>query len=602
MFQSFEVSSHPEFGAARLAQLRGRMAARAVDGFLVPRADLFQGEYVAPCDARLAWLTGFAGSAGFCIALADRAGLFIDGRYRTQVKTQVDLTQFTPVPWPEVKPADWLREALPKGGKVGFDPWLHTAREIAEIEAGLTGSAIDLVPVVNLIDQIWQDRPARPVGRVAIQPLEFAGESAGDKRGRLAASLAAAGHKVAVLTLPDSLSWLLNIRGADIERNPVVQCLGLLHDDASLDLFINPAKLTDAVRAHLGDAVRLHPFEAFETALSRLAGPVRLDRATAPLAVSRALQQAGIAVDWAADPCILPKACKNPAEIAGMTQAHLRDGAAMVEFLAWLDGQGDQGDLTEIAVVQALEGFRRATNKLKEISFETICGAGPNGAIIHYRVTSATDRPLRQGEIVVIDSGGQYVDGTTDITRTVAVGTPGREERDCFTRVLQGMIAVSRLRWPKGLAGSHLDAIARYPLWLAHQDYNHGTGHGVGAYLSVHEGPAGLSRRSEQPLEPGMILSNEPGYYREGAFGIRIENLVLVEPAPALPGGDSDREMLRFQTLTQAPIDRKLIATGLLTRAELDWLNDYHAGVLALIGPRVSEKARGWLRAACTPL
>ncbi|MCX8509630.1 MAG: aminopeptidase family protein P, partial [Rhodobacteraceae bacterium] len=433
-------------------------------------------------------------------------------------------------------------------------------------------------------------------------PLEYAGEAAADKRARLASGLRAEGQAAVVLTLPDSLSWLLNIRGSDIARNPVVQCLGLLMADGTLDLFLNPDKLSDAVRAHLGADVRLHPPEAFAPALARLSGPVRVDRATAPIAVSQALEAAGIALVWGTDPCLLPKALKNAAEVAGMEAAHLRDGAAMVEFLAWLDREAPKGGMTEITATRALEGFRRATNLLKDISFETICGSGPNGAIMHYRVSEATDRAFGQGEIVVIDSGGQYQDGTTDITRTIAIGPPGADERDCFTRVLQGMIAISRLRWPKGVTGSHLDAIARYPLWLAHQDYNHGTGHGVGAYLSVHEGPAGLSRRTDLPLEAGMILSNEPGYYREGAFGIRIENLLLVEAADLPPGGDPEREMLRFRTLTFAPIDRRLIATGLMTRAELDWLNAYHAEVLARIGPRVSGAALDWLKAACAPL
>jgi Xaa-Pro aminopeptidase len=382
----------------------------------------------------------------------------------------------------------------------------------------------------------------------------------------------------------------------------VVQCLGVLRASGGLDLYIDARKLSGAVVAHLGPEVTVQAPGEFAAALARLSGPVRVDRATAPVEVSRRLAAAGIEVVWGTDPCLLPKARKNPAEIAGMEAAHLRDGAAMVEFLAWFDREAAGGGLTEIGAVKALEGFRRATNELKEISFETICGSGPNGAIMHYRVSEATDRPIRAGEIVVIDSGGQYVDGTTDITRTVAVGEPGGAERAAFTRVLQGMIAVSRLRWPKGLTGAHLDAIARYPLWLAHQDYDHGTGHGVGAYLSVHEGPAGLSRRYDVAIEAGMILSNEPGYYREGAFGIRIENLVLAEPAPVPEGGDAQREMLRFRTLTFVPIDRRLIEARLLTRAEVDWIDAYHAEVLERIGPRVSEAARGWLEAACAPL
>ncbi|MCB2116418.1 MAG: aminopeptidase P family protein [Rhodobacteraceae bacterium] len=598
MFQTFETTSRPDLGPARLASLRDGIMRAGLAGFLVPRADAHQGEYVAPADQRLAWLTGFTGSAGFCIVLPGIAGVFVDGRYRTQVKSQVDLAVFTPVNWPEVKPGPWLREHLPQGGRIGFDPWLHTAKEIAEISAALTGSGIELYPERNLVDAIWTDRPAPPLGAVAIQPLEFAGESAADKRGRIAAALTGAGQEAAALTLPDSISWLLNIRGSDIERNPVVQSFAILHDTGHLTLFIAPEKLSDPVRAHLGPEVKVRPPSAFAPALRTLRGPVRVDPATAPLQVTRELEEAGIAIAPAPDPCLLPKARKNAAEIAGMEAAHLRDGAAMAEFLAWLDAEAPGGGLTEIDVVKKLEGFRRATNALKEISFETICGTGPHGAIMHYRVTTETNRPLTPGEIVVIDSGGQYVDGTTDITRTVAIGPVDPEARTAFTRVLQGMIAISRLRWPTGVAGAHLDSIARYNLWLAGQDFDHGTGHGVGAYLSVHEGPQRLSRTGDVPLEPGMILSNEPGYYREGAFGIRIENLVLVEEAPALPGGDAERRMLTFRTLTWVPIDRRLIDAGMLTDAERGWLNAYHAEVAARLGPRVSTGAADWLRAA----
>ena len=602
MFQSFEVTAHPEFGVERLARLRQVLADAGVDGFIVPRADVHQGEYVAPADERLKWLTGFTGSAGFCVVLPQIAGVFIDGRYRTQVKSQVDLAVFTPVPWPEVKAGDWIADHMPGGGKIAYDPWLHTQREIAELAERLGRSATTLVASENWIDRIWADRPAPPRGAVTVQPLEFAGETSADKRNRLAEVLREAGQAAAILTLPDSLSWLLNIRGADIARNPVVQCLGVLLPDGTLDLFIDHAKLTDEVRVHLGDGVRLHRLDDFEARLGALTGPVRVDRTTAPVAVAQRLEASGIALSWDPDPCLLPKARKNPAEIAGMEEAHLRDGAAMVEFLAWLDREAPKGGMTEIAATKALEGFRRATNRLKDISFETICGSGPNGAIMHYRVSEASDRPFREGEIVVIDSGGQYVDGTTDITRTIAIGSAGAEERACFTRVLQGMIAMSRLCWPKGLAGSHLDAIARYPLWLADQDYNHGTGHGVGAYLSVHEGPAGLSRRYDIPLEEGMILSNEPGYYREGAFGIRIENLILIEKAQVPPGGDPEREMLRFRTLTFVPIDRRLIDRHLLATPETEWLNRYHVEVLEKIGPRLSPDALLWLTAACAPL
>lgn len=600
MYQSFTVTARPEQGPPRLAALRDRLASEGLAGFIVPRADVHQGEYVAAHDERLGWLTGFTGSAGFCIVLQDIAGVFIDGRYRTQVKAQVDLSAYTPVPWPDALPGPWLLEQIGEG-QIGFDPWLHTADEIARIGEALEGSKITLVPTENLVDAVWDDQPAPPCGKVSVQPLEFAGKSGADKRAELARQIAKDGASAAVLTLPDSIAWLCNIRGTDVARNPVVHAFAVLHDDARLMLFIDAAKLDDEVRAHLGRGVSLRPPEAFVPALRTLPGPVRVDRATAPLAVSQELKEAGIQVVWGPDPCLLPKARKNAAEIQGARDAHLRDGAAMVEFLAWLDANAP-GSLTEIDVVTQLEGCRRATNALKEISFETICGSGPNGAIMHYRVTEETNRKLAPGELMVVDSGGQYVDGTTDITRTIALGAPPEGAAAAFTRVLQGMIAISRARWPKGLAGRDLDPLARYHLWLAGQDFNHGTGHGVGSYLSVHEGPQRLSRISEVPLEPGMILSNEPGYYREGAFGIRIENLVVVDEAPALPGADPERRMLAFETLTFAPIDRRLILPQMLAPGERDWLNAYHAEVFAKIGPRASETARNWLSAVTAPL
>lgn len=605
MFQSFDATARPDQGPPRLAALRARLAEAGLTGFIVPRADLHQGEYVAEHDQRLQWLTGFTGSAGFCIVLPHIAGIFVDGRYRTQVRAQVDLAHFTPVDWPEVKPGPWLAGQVPNGGTVGFDPWLHTAREIEEIEQALKGTGITLCPSKNHVDGIWQDQPPPPLGPVSVQPLEYAGEDHLSKRRRLAETLVKSGQRAAVLTLPDSIAWLLNIRGADVPRNPVVHALALLHDDARVTLFIAPEKLGPALHAHLGPDVALRPpgdFPAALAALAALGGPVRVDRATAPLEVSRLLAAAAVPVAWDQDPCLLPKARKNAVEIAGTAEAHLRDGAAMAEFLAWLDRRHPEGGLTEIDVVRALEGFRRATNALKEISFETIAGSGPHGAVIHYRVTEDTDRELRDGELIVVDSGGQYVDGTTDITRTVALGVPPAEAVAAFTRVLSGMIAISRLRWPPGVTGGHLDSIARYPLWLAGQDYDHGTGHGVGVYLSVHEGPQRLSRISDVPLEPGMILSNEPGYYREGAFGIRIENLLVVEEAAVPPGGDPQRRWLSFRTLTFVPIDRRLIDPALLSRAERDWLNAYHAQVRALIGPRVSPATRAWLDEATQPV
>ncbi len=596
MFQSFETTADPTAGPGRLARLRDHLRAEGLAGFIVPRADVHQGEYVAARDERLGWLTGFTGSAGFAVVLPEVAGVFIDGRYRVQVKQQVDLSAFTPVPWPEVKPGDWLRANLAEG-VVGFDPWLHTADEIAKLQEALAGSEVTLRGVANAVDAIWPDQPAAPCGAAFVHPLEFAGESSEAKRARLAEGLRAAGQDVAVITLPDSLCWLLNLRGADVPRNPILHGFALLRADASVDLYVDAAKMRDVV---LDDAVRLHPVEAFAAVLPTLSGVVRVDKGTAPLAVSQAIT--GARVVWGDDPCRLPKARKNPVEIEGMRQAHLRDGAAVVEFLAWLDEAAPKGGLTEIDVVTALEGYRRATNALHDISFDTICGAGPNGAIMHYRVTAESNRAVGQDELLLVDSGAQFKDGTTDITRTVAVGDPGAEARACYTRVLQGMIAISRVRWPRGIAGRDLDALARFNLWTAGQDFDHGTGHGVGAFLSVHEGPQRLSRVSEVPLEPGMILSNEPGYYREGAFGIRLENLIVVEEAPALPGGDAHRTQLGFETLTFVPLDRRLILVDRLSPDEREWLNAYHTETLAKLGPRVSAFALAWLQAACAPL
>lgn len=594
MFQTFTSAASPEQGPPRLAQLRAEMARAGLDAFLVPRADRHQGEYVAACDERLSWLTGFTGSAGFAAVTRDIAGVFVDGRYRLQVRAQV-ADAFTPVDWPEVKLGPWLAESLPDGAAIGFDPWLHTAEEIDKLREAL-GPKRALHATPNLVDRIWTDRPAPPGAPVRAHPGEFAGESAASKRARLGRELDEARQTAAVLTLPDSICWLLNIRGSDVARNPVVLAYAILHADARVEVFSDPARFAGIAPE---PGVKVADWSAFETALAALSGPVRVDRKTAPLAVSELLRAAGVEIAWGDDPCILPKARKNAAEFAGMRAAHLRDGVAMVEFLAWFDRTATGGRLTEIDAVKALEDFRRGANELRDIAFDTISGAGPNGAVIHYRVTEATNRPIRPGELYLVDSGGQYLDGTTDITRTIAVGPAGAEERAAFTRVLQGMIAISATRFPTGLAGRDLDALARAALWRAGQDYDHGTGHGVGAYLSVHEGPQRLSRLSEVALEPGMILSNEPGYYRAGAFGIRIENLIAVREAAPLGDG---RRHLDFETLTFVPIDRRLIDAAALAPWERDWLDAYHAETRARLASRVSEQARAWLEAATRPL
>jgi Xaa-Pro aminopeptidase len=599
MFQTFETASETDKGAARLAALREAMTAEGLDGFMIPRADAHQGEYVADHDARLAWLTGFTGSAGFAIALKDVAGVFVDGRYRVQVKEQVDLSAYTPVNWPEVKPGDWLKDKLGRG-RVGFDPWLHAVSEVEALRTALDGTGIELVACDNLVDRVWDDQPAPPMGEISPYPIEFAGEAHGEKRARLAAKLSDAGHRAAVITLPDSIAWLLNIRGADIPRNPVPHCFAVLHDDASVDLLAAPGKIGAALRDHLGTGVRLHGVEEFGPLLRRLSGPVRIDTGSCPVWVQAELAEGGVETATGSDPCILPKACKSEAEIAGTREAHLRDAAAMCRLLAWYEA-AEKAGMREIDIVTALEGFRAETNSLLDISFDTICGSGPNGALPHYRVSEGSNRAVQEGDLIVLDSGGQYFDGTTDITRTLVVGDAGAEEKACYTRVLQGMIAISRLRFPKGLAGMHLDAFARRPLWEAGLDYDHGTGHGVGTYLCVHEGPQRLSRISGVPLQEGMILSNEPGYYREGAFGIRIENLIVVQPAAELAGAD-DREMLEFETLTWVPIETRLIEPALLTEAERSWINDYHAQVRNKVAPRLDEATAMWLHRVTEPI
>ncbi|MCP5088847.1 MAG: aminopeptidase P family protein [Rhodobacteraceae bacterium] len=601
MFQTFKATTTPDTGAPRLAALRALLRERGLDGFLVPRADAHQGEYVIGRDQRLAWLTGFTGSAGFCIALAEVAGVFIDGRYRLQVRDQVDQTAFTPVNWPETKPGDWLQEQLSAGGVVGYDPWLHTKDEIETLEKSLGNSGISLRQCTNLVDEIWQDQPGPPSDLMVPYPTELAGKGHSQKQLELGETLSKKGHNAAVLTQLDSIAWLLNTRGTDLGQTPVALAFAIAMADGTVRLFLDAAKMDANLREHLGNSVEASSTDQFGPALDTLEGVVAVDPKTAPIWVGNRLSAAGVETADSPDPTALPKACKNAAEIAGTTEAHLRDGAAVAEFLAWLDAQGSTPGLSEIDVVKRLETFRNATGELRNISFDTICGSGPNGAIVHYRVTEDTNRQIESGDVLLVDSGAQYLDGTTDITRTMAIGTPAPEAVYAFTLVLKGMIAISRQRFPKGLTGRDLDPLARAALWRAGLDFNHGTGHGVGVYLSVHEGPQRLSRLSDVPLRAGMILSNEPGYYREGAFGIRLENLIIVESAPDIAGADN-REMLQFRTLTWAPLDRRMIDITLLSTGEQDWLNNYHDQVVEKISPRCTPETQNWLVQACAPM
>ncbi|MEM1264900.1 MAG: aminopeptidase P family protein [Pseudomonadota bacterium] len=600
MFQSFDTRSSPDRGPRHVPLLRAALGDRDLDAFLVPRADAHQGETVAPADERLAWLTGFTGSAGMAIVTTTRAALFIDGRYTLQARTETDGDVFEYVQIPVETPSDWLGDVLDEGARIGFDPWLHGRDEIERLTAALAPQSITLVPVENPIDALWADRPAPPMGRVTVYPETLAGRSHAEKRADMAAALDKERLDAAVLTLPESLAWLLNIRGADTPRLPAPHGFAILDRAGGVDLFMAPAKLDEDVRTHLGPEVRVADPAAFGPTLAALDGRIGVDPKSAPLWVRDRIEEGAAEVVWTRDPTVLAKACKTEAELQATREAHLRDAAAMAAFLAWLDTAAPAGGQTEISVVQALEGFRRSTNVLADISFETICGAGPDGAIVHYRVSEETNRPVTPGDLLLVDSGGQYVDGTTDVTRTVATGPVPADARRAFTLVLKGMIAISRARWPKGLAGRDIDALARTALWQAGFDYDHGTGHGVGVYLGVHEGPQSLSRRGTEPLLPGMILSNEPGCYREGAWGIRIENLVVVEP-PEVPEG-GERPMHSFETLTWVPIDRRLIDPGLLDPVERAWLDTYHAEVLSRIGPLVLPKVLTWLKGACAPL
>ncbi|MYG51686.1 MAG: aminopeptidase P family protein [Rhodospirillaceae bacterium] len=592
----------PERSAGRVAALRALLAQDGLQGFVVPRADAHQGEYVPPHAERLAWLTGFTGSAGLAIVLAEKAAIFVDGRYTLQVGDQIDPAVFEVRHITDEPAAAWLRESLSGGGRLGYDPWLHTAEGAARLRAACEAVGAELAPVAkNPIDRLWQDRPARSATPFEIHPPELAGETSADKSAALAQKLTERGVEAAVLTLPDSIAWLLNIRGRDVPRTPFPLSFAVLRNDATVTLYAPAGKVDAALARHLGDGVAVEPPDAFEAALGGFAGrKVLADPASAADRIFRVLDEAGALVERGADPCQMPKACKNAVELEGARNAHRRDGAALTRFLAWLAREAPGGAVDEIAAADRLEGFRRESNLLRDLSFDTISGAGPNGAIVHYRVTPESNRRLEPGALYLVDSGGQYADGTTDVTRTVAIGAPTAEMRRHFTLVLKGHIALATARFPEGTTGSQIDALARLALWGDGLDYDHGTGHGVGSYLSVHEGPQRISKLPNSvALKPGMIVSNEPGYYRTGEYGIRIENLVAVQEVE-VPG--AERPMLGFETLTLAPIDRALIDRALLTADETGWVDGYHARVRETIGPLVDPDTAAWLEEATRPL
>src|SRR5215212_1349805 len=603
-FQSFDDPPEAATSTPHVHALRTELARRGLTGFIIPHADRHQNEYVPPAEERLAWLTGFTGSAGVAVVLMERAALFTDGRYTLQAREQVDTSIFEIVHMVETPPHQWLEQNLSSDDRLGYDPWLHTvegAEKLAKAcaTAGATLTALEPDP----IDALWTDRPPPPLGPITLHDIRLAGEEAATKLSRLRPEIGKLKADALVISDPHNVAWTFNIRGSDVAHTPLPLAFAIVPREGRPVLYVDGRKLSNEVRhelAALADIREPSDFAGDIAALWKSHKTVRLDQATAADALARLIVNHGGMVTRGADPIAMMKAVKNTVEIAGARAAHVRDGVALVRFLAWLDGATAGGKLTEIEVVEALESFRRDTGMLKDVSFPTIAGAGSDGAIVHYRVTRKTNRPIAPSDLFLIDSGAQYEAGTTDVTRTVAIGTPTEEMRERFTLVLKGHIAIARAVFPDGTTGAQLDSLARQFLWAAGLDFDHGTGHGVGSYLSVHEGPARLSKLGTVALKRGMILSNEPGYYKSGAYGIRIENLVLVTDAVPVPG--AEKTLNAFETLTLAPIDRLLIKVELLTPEEIRWLDDYHARVAGTLAPLVEAGTRTWLEDATQPL
>jgi Xaa-Pro aminopeptidase len=595
-YQSFEIKTSPETVAPRLKALRAEIAKAGLDGFLIPRADAHRGESVPPGEARLAYVTSFTGSAGIAVVGPAKAGLFIDSRYALQAPAETDTRHVTVVETAQASLSENIGDFVPKGGKIGYDPWLHTPGEIKDLGKKLEGRAT-LVPGGNLVDLIWPDRPPPPVTSVEFLGDNRAGRTAAQKIEELRARLADENADAVVLTLPESICWLFNMRGRDVPNTPFVLGFAIVPRRGKPTFFVDRRKLTPELRQGLQGIARPADVNGFVAALRELGAAdkrVMIDPATCPIAIVDAIDNVSEAVIIEKrDPVLLPKARKNDVEIGGMKEAHRLDGVAMAKFLSWFDREAPRGKLDEVGIATALEAFRREEPSLVDISFDTIAGAGPNAAMNHYRVNLKTNRRLKPGELMLVDSGGQYLTGTTDITRTLSSGKATAEQKDRFTRVLKGMIAISMARFPKGTSGAQIDVLARQFLWQDGVTYNHGTGHGVGHFLSVHEGPAGISSRYPLPLEAGMIISNEPGYYKDGHYGIRTENLVLVVESPV--GGG---KYLEFETITLCPIDLRLIEAKLLLSAEREWLNAYHKRVWREIGSLVSGEVKAWLKEA----
>ncbi|SNY94359.1 Xaa-Pro aminopeptidase [Cohaesibacter sp. ES.047] len=603
MYQDFSDQACPDQGRVRIPMLREELQEQGLTGFIVPRADEYGGENLALYAERLAWLTGFTGSAGTAVILKSKAAIFIDGRYTLQVTDQVDTDLLEPVSVPQHTLAGWIKNNATKDDIIGFDPWLHTEAAVKRLEKACEKVGARLVAIeANPIDAIWTDQPDRPDEPITPHPLSLAGEPAEDKLAAITKTFRDEADAT-FITQGDSIAWLFNIRGADVPRAPLPLAFAILSADGRAWLLTNPDKLDASVRDHLPDNVIVKPQADLETIIKQDIGPEKtwqLDENLVPYAVKRMIEETKSAIIKAPDPCLMPKAAKNEAELTGMRTAHQRDGIALCQFFHWIDTMAPSGNLDEISAAKALEDFRAASGCLKDISFDTISGAGANGAIVHYRVTEATNRTFEQNSLYLVDSGAQYPDGTTDITRTVAIGTPNDEMKDRFTRVLKGMIGLSMALFPEGTTGAQLDTLARFHLWQAGLDYAHGTGHGVGSFLCVHEGPHRISSAGRTKLETGNILSNEPGYYKSGAWGIRIENLLILSE-PKIPDG-GEKAMHAFETLTLCPIDQRLIATELLTAEEKNWLNDYHQRVFAELSADLDEETRAWLAEATKPL
>jgi Xaa-Pro aminopeptidase len=601
MFQTYEPVSDRSFAGKHLPALRAAMKAQKLDGFIIPHDDEYQNEYIPEYAERLMWATGFSGSAGGAIIMAERAVVFTDGRYTLQVRQQADSAFFDYADYTEISIDQWLRENAPKAARIGYDPMLHTLANVRKLKAAAKVAGFELVAVLkNPVDVAWADQPATPQAPVRPHDLKFAGRAADDKREEIAKAVKSSGADAVLITAPPSIAWLFNVRGADVARSPLPLGRAILKADGTATLFISPDKVGNALPEFLGDDVDLRGEAEVTTALEKLGAggaSVAVDPALSPSKYIDDLKAAGARIIEMTDPCALPRATKNETEIEGARTAHIRDGAAVTRYLHWLDTEAQSGEIDEITAAKKLESFRAESDELRDLSFDSISGAGPNGAVVHYRVTTQTNRKLQRGELFLIDSGGQYPDGTTDITRTVPIGEPSDEMRDRFTRVLKGHIALATMKFPTGTTGHQLDAFARKPLWDAGLDYDHGTGHGVGSFLGVHEGPQRIAKApNDQALKPGMILSDEPGFYKAGEFGIRIENLIVVTPARPIPGGE--REMMAFETITMAPIHLDLVKVSMLSDDERGWLNAYHAEVRAKLSADIPADMKDWFENA----